>query len=229
MNRFIKRLMAGTLLLWFAVCPAHAWFDETHVAIAKAAGYPKWFNAAAADVARLKLGRIEGYNHFVNNRRGTVVTPDMVLAQAARYDTQNPTGHLYGAIIASLRNYRADRSAGRYAELHMAYASHYIGDLSMPLHNTVFNAFNRKHHMANDGIINDEVLENFDQIKIYPITLQSEQDLAREVARIANLSMRLGYILEDERRLMTRTEAYQQIGHSASLLKAVWSYARKKQ
>lgn len=40
-----------------------AWFDETHLVIAKAAGYSKWYNAAAADVAKGKLGNLEGPNH----------------------------------------------------------------------------------------------------------------------------------------------------------------------
>ena len=51
-------------------------------------------------------------------------------------------------------------------------------------------------------------------------------DLATEVARIANLSESLGEKLERENRLMTKAEAYNQIGHSASLLKAILHYAR---
>ena len=76
-----------------------------------------------------------------------------------------------------------------------------------------------------DGIINDEVLDNLDKIKVYPIEIKTEQDLAREIARIANLSLVLGYKLEDEGRiLLTREEAYQQLSHSASLMKAVLEY-----
>jgi hypothetical protein len=52
-------------------------------------------------------------------------------------------------------------------------------------------------------------------------------DLAREIARIANLSMKLGYKLEDEKRLLTQQEAYQQISHSASLFKAVLKYVKR--
>jgi hypothetical protein len=36
--------------------PFSAWYDETHLAIAKVAGYDKWFNAAGPDVAKLKMG-----------------------------------------------------------------------------------------------------------------------------------------------------------------------------
>ena len=91
----------------------------------------------------------------------------------------------------------------------------------MPLHHTIYNGFNREKHAANDGIIDDEVLENIDKIVTYEITLKTEADLAKEVARIANLSKRLGHLLEDQNRHMTRQEAYQQTGHSVSLLRAV--------
>ena len=59
---------------------------------------------------------------------------------------------------------------------------------------------------------------------MYPITLSSkdfEADLAREIARIANISRKLGYKLRAEKRDMTKPEAYIQLGHSASLLRAV--------
>jgi len=72
--------------------------------------------------------------------------------------------------------------------------------------------------------VNDEVLNNLDKIQIYPIEIKSEQDLAREIARIANLSLVLGYKLEDEGRLLTKEEAYQHLSHSASLMKAVLAY-----
>ncbi len=55
---------------------SNTWFDETHVATAKAAGYPKWFNSAGPDMIRVKMGNREGHNHFVNNPRGTTVTPE---------------------------------------------------------------------------------------------------------------------------------------------------------
>lgn len=215
-------LTAGMVML-FSATSARGWFDETHLAIAKAAGYKKWYNAAAADVSRIKLGKKEGSNHYHNSMRDTVVTSQMVLEQAERYDRFDLRGHLYGAIIAAFRAYNDTKAQGSYAENHMAFLVHYLGDLSMPLHHTLHNDFNKRYHKANDGIIEDEVLANVERIRIYPITISSERDLAREVARIANLSKQLGHRLEDEDRLMTRDEAYRQIAHSASLLKAVLS------
>jgi hypothetical protein len=197
------------------------------LAIAKAAGYQKWYNAAGADIAKIKAGDKEGYNHYSNNPPDTLVTPKMVLDQVNRYnDPTDEDGHLYGAIIASLRDYRSAKAEGKYAEYHMAYCAHYVGDLSMPLHNTLFNEFNRQHHAAMDGIVEDEVLNHLERIKIYPIQIKSEDDLVREIARIANLSMKLGYRLEAENRMLTKEEAYIQLGHSASLLKAILDYTR---
>jgi len=228
--RFSK-LLAGMWLFALMLASyssiSSAWFDETHIAVAKVAGYQKWFNAAAPDIARVKLGEKEDHNHFVNNPRGTVITPEKVLAQVEKYNQIDPSGHLYGAIIASVREYIEVRKKGRYAEYHLAYAAHYIGDLSQPLHHTLYEDFNRQYHSKMDGIVNDEILDNLDKIKVYSIEIKTEQDLAGEIARIANLSLVLGYKLEDEGRLLTREETYIQLAHSASLMKAVLGYLGK--
>ena len=78
-----------------------------------------------------------------------------------------------------------------------------------------------------DGTINDEVLENYSKIKIYPIRIDSEETLAREIARIANIALTLGYRLEEENRLLTRAEAYEQVSHSASLLKGILEFVKR--
>ena len=207
---------------------SYPWHDETHIAIAKATGYKKWYNAAGADMAKLKAGKIEKQNHYVNNSREITVTPEMVLQQVKEYNqTNDPIGHLYGAIIASVRDYLKAKDEGKYGEYHLAFCSHYVGDLSQPLHNTVYNFYNRKYHKTTDGIINDEVLVNLDKIKIYPIKIKSENDLAKEIARIANLSLKKGYQIQDEKRLLSKDEAYEQISHSASLFKAILEYVDK--
>lgn len=204
---------------------ALAWHDETHIAIAKAAGYRKWYNAAGADMVKIKLGKREGLNHFASSPQGTRITADDVLGQAEKYDRLGFSGHLYGAVIASLRNYIAERAEGRYAEYHLAFCAHYVGDLSQPLHNTLYNDYNEKFHARTDGVINREVLNNLDKIKIYPITITSEKDLAGHVARIANLSIRKGYALEREGRMLSKAEAYVQMSHSASLFAAIMEFA----
>jgi hypothetical protein len=65
--------------------PAHAWFDETHIAVAKAAGYAKWFNVCGPDMIKVKMGEREANNHYANNPRGRVIAPEMVMAQVASF------------------------------------------------------------------------------------------------------------------------------------------------
>ncbi|MDD5170703.1 MAG: hypothetical protein PHN75_17945, partial [Syntrophales bacterium] len=121
---------------------AFAWRDVTHIAIAKAAGYHYWFNAAAADLTKEKAGSKEGRNHFFNNDEKANVTRQMVLAQADYYNEPTlESGQLYGAIIGSLRSYVAAKSDNRNGEYRMAFAVHYIGDLSNPLHNIPYDDF----------------------------------------------------------------------------------------
>jgi hypothetical protein len=80
------------------------------------------------------------------------------------------------------------------------------------------------HHKEIDGIINDKVLDNLDRIKIYPLKVESEEDLAKEIAKIANNAKELGYKLEEENRVLTQDEAYRQISRSASLFRAILDY-----
>ena len=228
MKTWIKYLAALAIFISLNG-PAWAWHDETHLAIAKAAGYEKWYNAAGADITKIKAGKIEQKNHFSTNPPGTIITPAMVLEQASRYNDPDDTiGHLYGAIIQSIREYRTTTRTGKYSEYHLAFCSHYVGDLSQPLHNILHDSSSKKVHIATDGIIEDEVLNNLSRIEIYPIKIDSETDLAREIARIANLSTNLGYRLENEHRMLTKEDAYRQIGHSASLFKAILKFVGKK-
>jgi len=224
---FYINLLLVALLVTAAPGLSQAWHDETHIAIAKAAGYHKWFNATGADMAKLKAGDIERHNHYVNNPPGTVVTPEMVLSQTEKYNQLDPKGHLYGAIVASLRDYIRDKQKGKYGEYHLGFCAHYVSDLSQPLHNTLYNSYNREHHVTTDGIINDEVLENLQKIKIYPITINSEEELARKIASIASQAMELGYRIEAEGRLLTKEEAYTQISQSTSLFKAILEHVGK--
>jgi hypothetical protein len=228
MSRFSPRgILSLLLILNITPGTSWAWHDQTHLAIAKAAGYQRWYNAAGADMTKIKAGTIEEKNHYFDNDHNINVTTKTVLDQANWYNNpRDEEGHLYGAIISSLREFRNTKSVGKYAEYHMAFAVHYIGDLSQPLHNISYDSFNKAHHSINDGIVEAEVLDKVSEIqkKMYEIQLRPnhfEEDLAKEIARIANISRALGLKLRAENRDMTPKEAYAQLGHSASLLKAV--------
>lgn len=201
-----------------------AWHDETHIAIAKVAGYAKWYNATGADMAKLKAGEIEAHNHFVNNSRKTRVTPARVFSQIEKYNRTDPSGHLYGAVIASVREYQKRRAEGKYGQYPLGFCAHYVGDLSQPLHNIELSEYNRKHHQATDGVVNTEILSNLEKIRVYPIRIRSEKDLAFHIARIGEDARRLGYRLEFEDRILTKEEAYRQLSHSASLFRGILNY-----
>jgi len=232
---FKKRFFPRTSVIIFLLALSYAstvfgWHDETHLAVAKAAGYYKWYNAAGADITKIKAGPIEKNNHYFDNTRKVKVTPGLVLEQAKRYNDPNDNeGHIYGAIIESLRKYIKTKEKGNYAEYHLAFCAHYIGDLSQPFHNIPYDNFNKVHHNANDGVLEKEVLAKIRKIKanMYPIKLRPayfEKDLAQEIARIANHARKLGYKLKKEDRDLTKEEAYRQLGQSASLLKSVLKY-----
>ena len=227
-NTGFKLFVVLGLLLIFT--SAHAWHDKTHLTVAKVAGLHSWYNAAGPDLAKIKAGNIESYNHWFNNNIEAEVTPRMVFEQIERYNERNKLldseGHVYGAIIASLRAYEKDLRAGKYAQYHLAYCAHYIADLSQPLHNIPYDNFNQTFHDINDGIVEETILHEPQKIvqHMYVIKLRQdnfEEDLAREIARIANQSRNLGYKLRAENRAITKDEATAQLGHSASLLKAV--------
>jgi len=227
-SKYLPKIILIVLTIsLFPFSISYAWYDRTHIAVAKVAGYEEWYNAAGADITKVKAGAKEEKNHYFNNNKNETVTDKMVLEQISLYD--NPSdeeGHLYGAIIAALRNYRSVKKAGKFAEYHRAFAVHYIGDLSQPLHNVPHDSFNKTHHPYNDGIVDADILNNLSEIekRMYEIKIRQdsfEEDLSKEIARIANISRQLGIKMKAENRDMTKEEAYAQLGHSASLLKAV--------
>jgi hypothetical protein len=232
-NLRIKSVVLVLALFVINLNTASGWHDETHLAIAKAAGYTKWYHAVGADITKTKAGSIESYNHYFDNNSDVEVTPEMVKSQISKYN--NPTdkeGHLYGAIIASLREYKKAVESGKYPEYHIAFCVHYVSDLSQPLHNIPYDDFNKTHHENNDGVVEAEVLKNIVIIEknMYPINLRPnffEEDLSNEITRIANLSRKLGHKLKTENRDITKEEAYIQLGHSASLLRAILKYLGK--
>ncbi|NTW69683.1 MAG: hypothetical protein HGB23_07485 [Chlorobiaceae bacterium] len=230
MQRVVPVLTA--LLLLLNSLPVYGWHDKTHLAIARAAGFDRWYSAAAPDVIKSRelFKKIEEKNHYFNNPEDRPVTGSMVMEQLQRFnDPDDFGGHLYGAIIGSFRDFRDLKATGKYADYPLVFVAHYVADLSMPLHNTVYDAFNRERHSKNDGIIEAEALQCIGEIQrsLYTITLASEEDLAREVARIAELSRRLGNTMRTEKRDMTPEETIVQAVHSASLFRAILLYAGK--
>ncbi len=234
-QQFRKITLLVLFLLFIFYRETFSWHDETHIAIAKAAGYELWYNVTGPDVARLKLRDRESYNHFYNNPEDEEITPSLVFSQAHRYnDPQDREGHLYGAIIASLRDYIRKKSEGRFARYDLAYCFHYIGDLSQPLHNIPYDKFNMEYHRPIEELADKYVKKNgIEGIKKYMYEIKidpkdPEKDIACHIARIANIARELGKKIKDEKRVMTEEEVLIQLGHSASLIKGILGYLKHK-
>jgi len=241
---------------------AWGWNDRTHMAISKAAGYKQWYNAAGPDVTKIKAGNKESRNHYCNNNALTkdyAVDPidaEMVSEQVKWYDNCiDKEGHLYGGIIHSLQDYiKASKSnkGDKSTEYYMAFCSHYIGDLSNPLHNVpygkdrgAFGKFNQERHKKNDGIVENQKEEDWyaevqkieakikELMPKYKTKITDEEALRRRIADMANQARHLAYRMVNESdpsgqkgRNMTAEEAYGQLAKSAALLHAVLQYAK---
>lgn len=237
MIRILSIFLSAAFVLLTAFPPVFAWHDETHMAIAKAAGYKNWYNCASADLAKEKAGNIEDYNHWYNNKKNVEISPEIVRDQIRKYNNPNdPEGHLYGAIIASLQEYDdvIKNRSDKYAEYNIAFFCHYVGDLTQPFHNMEYDKFNWSHHKINDGIVEDkkldEIVKMIKERMTKKVVLRPdyfEEDLIKEIARIANKTRQLGIKLRKDNGIhpekgdMTIKEAYEQLALSADLLKAV--------
>jgi len=229
MGRRFAALCYWAVLFFLAASPAYPWGGYAHLAIAKAAGYERWHDAMAADIMKIKLCKTEELNHAFFDE-SALITAELALQQVKRYDsTGDKEGHLYGAIIAAVREYR---KGGDNKDAHLSLAAHYIGDLSNPLHNIAFDGFNASHHGENDRRVDPELVDHPDCVvrtdkiaaRMYEVRINHhmlEAELAQEISRIAILSRQLGKQVRAENRNMTAEEAYIQLGHSASLLKAL--------
>jgi hypothetical protein len=101
----------------------------------------------------------------------------------------------------------------------------------MPLHNTPYDDFNKQRHSINDGIIEFSVRNNIGHIQrmMRPPVINSEADLAREIAVVAESARKLGLKIRKENRDMTVDESYTQVIRSASLFNAILAWLERAQ
>lgn len=227
----MKKLQISLFILIFlSTFNLYSWHDRTHIAVGLLAGYEMAYNLASPDVAKLKAGSVEGFNHYSNNVGKSLINKEIVEEQISRYnktDTQDESGHLYGAIIGAIRAYQDDFKSGKYSEYNLAYLGHYLGDLSNPLHNTEYDEFNKRNHKDNDAIVESEIFSYLQYIPVYEVKIESESDIIEKICQVANNSIKLGNKMRSENRNMTKQEAYNQISQSASLFKGILKYLGK--
>jgi hypothetical protein len=200
---------------------AFAWFDETHSAVMRAADTPYSDCLSIAADALVEKWPIEAANHWFNGDANQPVTEARVTEQVTRYNTLDPAGHLYGAVVAAWRRVVELLQQGRRPAYAFGFLAHYIGDLSQPLHQSANDAFNKAHHLHIDGIVNDRVdLEAQIRRRMVPVAVNNEADLIREVVRVASASLALDANMR-RGTVLTEEDAYRQLASSAALLRAI--------
>lgn len=211
---------------------AGIWYDEVHRAVQKAAGYLKWYDTAGVGMAKIKAGKSEQSDHNSSVADGGPATPVLVISRVARHDSAEDSGRsLCGAIIAALRKYRDPVTAGKHPQYNLAFANNCLTDLLQSPGNMPFGNFNGVHHAANCVVAEAAVLSNINLLTCHmcPISLDMERlvdSLAKEIARLANLSLGLVLTLKRESRKLIRQAVHTQLGLSASLVRAAFDATR---
>ena len=206
-----------------------SWFDKTHIAIGKLAGFREDYSLTAPDILKIKYLN-EGPNHYYNCRENEEITRQLVIKQTKDYNVLTNQGNLYGAIVASIRNAKAAKDSGKHIATYLSFTGHYIGDLSNPVHNMRFNDFNIARHTDNDAVLDGNIQAEIKKIRINAFTIKNEEELIDKIIEIAAISKRLGYKLQrdyyqdNSKGIMTKEEALNQIKLSADLFKSVLDY-----
>lgn len=153
-------------------------------------------------------------------------------------------GVLYWKIIdiyKKMKNLDRAHTDGKLSyEYYLTAIAHYIGDLSQPLHNFPYSdtpasdgkiyleegKFNKENHIKFDESFSqyrlaDPKIEEKVENSIKQIDITSEEDLKKEVAKLANSSISLAKKCFSEKRIPTEEELINQISWSISLLKAI--------
>lgn len=242
-----KMLVAGILAAmgtaaFGASTPAEAWTDQTHMAIERAAGLRSYQNAPSPDVSKTityvnKLKKSDGQAHFFDASKPPTRKDVEAQLEMIGYQRDDcPDGYILGAIINATRKAKAQTEMGRYDDYNYAMLGHYCGDLSMPLHMSVYDDFNRAHHLHIDQTLNhSEVKWDVDGVPLITKNMKvddsmhfdNEDQIIDEMLKIANESFSLAQTLRKENRELTKDEAIQRIDRSASFFRALMKYCGK--
>ncbi|MBQ1914527.1 MAG: hypothetical protein II178_04825 [Selenomonadaceae bacterium] len=240
--------MRMTLAALFAfgcmsACPvAHAWTDQAHMAIARAAGLKSYHNACAPDVTKHVMN-INNYKqtaseaHFYDS--AAPITKEDVYKQLEMMETHKDMkdGYVLGAILHTIRVSKELTEKGQFDEYKYDILAHYIGDMVQPLHMTAYDAFNKKWHIKTDSIMDypnvkwdvDGAVKLSKEFKVDDsLSFKSEDEIIDYLVVIANESYSKAEELRKENRMLTRKEALERASRGASFLRAVLRYCGKE-
>lgn len=143
---------------------------------------------------------------------------------------------MLGAIINSVRQAKSRTDKGKFDDYYYAVLGHYCGDLSMPLHVSVYDDFNRSHHFTMDNTLDHSEVEwDVDGVPIITkemsiddrLHFNSEDEIMDYMLGIANESYELANKLRAENRNLTHGEAIQRINRFATFFRALMRYCGK--
>ncbi len=228
----MKKIIILLLVAFINIQFSYSWDKQTHIAIGKYACFLLSDSLGFPDENK-KYDESSRNDHYFNlDKDSTVATrfiENGLLFYRTDQDTCQKNGNLYFSIVYYYREFLKTKNIQN-----LVFLGHFIGDLSNPFHNMGYETFNETHHSKNDAILDNYLNDlkhkgyfiNLDH-KLKRYWIQNECDLKIHIARIANLSKKLGYKLEKKNRDMTISEAKMQITESISLFRAVLNYVQK--
>ena len=241
----IKAIALFMLCLgWLTVIApkANAWTDQTHMAIAMAGGLSSFHNACALDVSHTvaymnNIWITDSPAHYFDAKE-PAIQQDVIeqLNMLGLSRKKAPNGYLLGALVNAVRKAKARTEKGKFDDYYYAVLTHYIGDLSQPMHMTVYDDFNRQNHLQIDDLLTykdvawdvDGAVKIASELQIDDsLRFNSESELVDYILKVANESYELAQRLRLENRVLTRKEALQRASASATILRAVLRYCGK--
>lgn len=244
-HKYFRCLIIFILILcMMPAATVYAWTDQGHMAAALAAGYTCFQNCVAPDISHTvaqinNLSQTDGQAHFFNAPDDYVLTIDDAYHQLQSIGQSRgecPEGYLLGAILQTVRMCKEKTAAGTYDEEYYAVLLHYVGDLAEPLHMTIYDDFNRSHHLACDDVLSDKdakypvfaAVELADKLTVdNEAFFETEEQMVEAVVDLAKQSQEMAIILRSEQRNLTREEALLQLSRAATLGRAIMKYCGK--
>jgi hypothetical protein len=203
---------------------SYSWDKLTHIMIGKFACFILSDSLGFPDDNK-KNDETTRNDHYSNLAKDSTITTLFIKHGLKLFNSDSENyhngGELYSAIIHYVRDYIRTKN-----KINLVFAGHLIGDLSNPLHNIVYDDFNKLHHKYNDDILKN-CKKWTSKITYKNMYIYNEADLIRHITNIAKSSQKLGYKLEKKNRDMTCREAKIQISQSISLFRAVLNYVQK--
>jgi len=265
MKRLLRRAprisVAALALSLLLAGNAPAWSCKTHVFIARDAGVPNPHTACWPDLAKKENDALLGSYHWHNAAPDAKIDPAYVDRYQVREElfppagitgsrtmkirVPDPAGVLYWKIVETYRALK--NAAGWEYEYYLSNITHYVGDLSQPLHNFPYGTdpagdgksypeqgtWARRMHQDFDTALDPFIPLSGDEARhfaamVRPPSIGSDEDLKRAIAEIANKAISLANGCYSGKRAISREEALAQAAGSVSLLKAIVESTRSR-